>query len=109
MFKLSFFLISLMVITSLRAQEVSKELGKLDPYTSTAVLNELGKKHYDQLAKEHEAKLAELAKAGVLIIRADTAISADKPTRIAFGWPISYGQKLSDKSNIKRDPNVLTL
>jgi hypothetical protein len=107
MFKLSFFL--LFFAASIYGQEVSKELNKLDPFTSTATLDELGKKHYDQLVKEHEAKLSELAKGGVLIIRADTLITADKPVKIAFGWPVSNGQKLSDKSNLKREPNVITL
>ncbi len=109
MAKLSFFLFTLILVTSARAQEVSKELGKLDPFTSTAVLNDLGKKHADQLVKEHEIRLAELAKTGVVIVRSDTSINADKPVKIAFGWPVSYGQKLSDKSNLKRDPNVMIL
>ncbi len=92
-----------------RAQEISKELVKLDPFTASATLDNLGKTHYEQLVKEHEAKLAEMAKAGVVIVRSDTALSVDKPTKIAFAWPVSNGQKLSDKSNIKRDPYTLTL
>jgi hypothetical protein len=107
MFRLSLFL--LLFTVSVYGQEVSKELFKLDPFTATAALDELGKKHYDQLVKEHEAKLSEFAKAGVLIIRADTVINAEKPVKIAFAWPVSYGQKLSDKSNVKRDPNIITL
>lgn len=109
MVKVSLFLITCILVASVHGQEVSKELAKLDPYTATGTLNELGRKHYDQLVKEHETRLAELAKAGILIVRSDTSINADKPVKIAFGWPISYGQKLSDKSNLKRDPNVMIL
>jgi hypothetical protein len=105
-----FLLVALVLsFASARAQEISKELGKLDPNTATSVLDEMGKKHYDQLVKEHEAQLAELAKAGVIIIKADTLINADKPVKIAFNWPVSYGQKLSDKSNLKRPPLTMTL
>lgn len=91
------------------AQEISKELAKLDPFTASAALDNLGKTHYDQLIKEHEAKLADLAKGGVTIIKADVVLSVDKPAKIAFAWPVSAGQKLIDKSNIKRDPYVMTL
>ena len=107
MFKLSFFLIAF--VTSVQAQEISKELAKLDPWTSTAALDDLARKHSDQLAKEHEAKLAELAKSGVIIVKEDMVINADKPMKFAFGWAVSYGQKLSDKSNLKRDPSIFVL
>lgn len=91
------------------AQEISKDLAKLDPYTASATLDNLGKTHYEQLVKDHETKLAELAKAGVVIIKADAVMSVDKPVKIAFAWPVSNGQKLSDKSNVAREPYVMTL
>lgn len=94
---------------SISAQEISKDLAKLDPFTASATLDNLGKTHYEQLVKEHDAKLAELTKAGVVIIKADIVLTVDKPTKIAFAWPVSSGQKLSDKSNIKREPYVITL
>ena len=94
---------------AIAAQDISKDLAKLDPFTATATLDNLGKTHYDQLVKEHEAKLAELAKTDVVIIKADVVMSVEKPVKIAFAWPVSYGQKLSDKSNVKRDPYIMTL
>lgn len=97
------------IAQSIAAQEISKDLVKLDTYTASAILDNLGKTHYDQLVKEHEAKLAELAKSGITIIKADIILSVEKPVKIAFAWPVSLGQKLSDKSNVKRDPYVMTL
>ncbi|MBL7995386.1 hypothetical protein JNM05_08440 [bacterium] len=91
------------------AQDISKDLAKLDPFTASATLDNLGKTHYGQLVKEHEVKLAELAKTDVVIIKADVVLSVEKPVKIAFAWPVSYGQKLADKSNIKRDPYIMTL
>ena len=97
------------VNVAVTAQEISKDLAKLDPYTASATLDNLGKTHYEQLVKDHETKLAELAKAGVVIIKADVVMSVDKPVKIAFAWPVSNGQKLSDKSNVAREPYVMTL
>lgn len=94
---------------SVKAQEVSKELVKLDPLAPSATLESFAKTHYDQLVKEHEAKLAELAKSGVFIVKSDTVLSVDKPLKIAFAWPVSYGQNITDKSNVKRDPYTMTL
>jgi hypothetical protein len=103
-------IIGLLALTfSIKAQEVSKELGKLDPLAPSATLENLAKTHYDQLVKEHDAKLAELAKSGVFIVKSDTVLSVDKPLKIAFAWPVSYGQKLADKSNEKRDPYTIML
>lgn len=95
--------------TAVTAQEISKELAKLDPFTASATLDNMGKTHYEQLVKDHETKLAELAKAGVVIIKADAVMPVDKPVKIAFAWPVSNGQKLSDKSNVAREPYVMTL
>lgn len=95
--------------TALTAQEISKDLAKLDPYTASATLDNMGKTHYEQLVKDHEAKLAELTKAGVVIIKADAVMSVDKPVKIAFAWAVSNGQKLADKSNVVREPYVMTL
>lgn len=99
----------LLMTQTMTAQEISKDLAKLDPFTATETLDNFGKTHHDQLVKEHEAVLAELAKSGVVIITADMVLTVDKPAKIAFAWPVSSGQKLSDKSNVKRDPYIMTL
>lgn len=88
---------------------VAQDLAKLDPNTATDVLDKLGKEHYAKLVKDHEAKLAELEKAGVQIIKADITLTVVKPTQIAFAWPVSSGQKLADKSNVARAPYVMKL
>ncbi|MBX7150032.1 hypothetical protein K1X84_00230 [bacterium] len=87
----------------------AQDLAKLDPNTATDVLDKLGKEHYAKLVKDHEAKLAELEKAGTQIIKADITLTVVKPTPIAFAWPVSSGQKLADKSNVARSPYVMTL
>lgn len=94
---------------SLAAQDLYKELSKLDPNSVTAIVDGFGKKHADQLVNDHTAQLAELEKSGVQIIRGDILLAVDKPTKIAFAWPVAGGQKASDKSVIKRDPYVMTL
>ena len=99
----------LFINLSVTAQEISKDLAKLDPYTASATLDNMGKTHYEQLVKDHETKLAELTKAGVVIIKADVVLTVEKPVKIAFAWPVSNGQKLSDKSNLIREPYVMTL
>ena len=94
---------------SLYGQDVSKQLERLDPGTATVNLDNLGKTHSDQISASHQARLADLIKAGTIIIRQDTMITADKPLKIAFSWPVASGQNLKDKSVIKRDPQIMTL
>ncbi|HMW33244.1 MAG TPA: hypothetical protein PLH27_10755 [bacterium] len=94
---------------SVYAQEVSKQLERLDPGTATANLDNFGKTHSEQITAAHQARLGELIKAGTIIIRQDTMITADKPVKIAFNWPVASGQNLKDKSVVKRDPQVMTL
>lgn len=94
---------------SLAAQDLYKELSKLDPNSVTAVVDGFGKKHADQLVMAHNAQLAELEKSGVQIIRGDIVLTIDQATKIAFAWPVAGGQKASDKSVIQRNPYVMTL
>jgi len=89
----------------LRAQDISK----LDATSQTSMLDQAGRTLYAKLLKDHEAKLAELSKAGVVIVRKDTMLSVDKMTSIAFGWPASNGQKGTDKSNLARAPYTIVL
>lgn len=91
------------------AQDLFKELSKLDPNSVTEVVDGYGKKHADHVVKMHEAKLAELQTAGVQIIRGDIVLNIEQPTRIAFAWPVASGQKLTDKSVLVREPYVMTL
>ncbi len=91
------------------AQEISKELAKLDPGTLSNTLDNLGKIHADQLASEHAARLADLSKAGVVVIRQDTLLNVDKPMQVVFNWPVSYGQQFKNKSEEVRGPFVISL
>jgi hypothetical protein len=101
--------LSILCSLSAAAQDLSRELSKLDPLAQTAIVDDYGKKHAEQLARGHEERLAELEKAGVKLVRADVTLTVDQPMKVAFAWPVAAGQKLSDKSRIQRDPHVFTL
>lgn len=90
-------------ITDLYAQEI-----RLDNNTATATVAKVSQDRDAKLQQEHTARLAELEKAGVQIIKSDVTLTVTAPTKIAFGWVVAGGQG-TDRTRTARSPHVITL
>lgn len=92
-----------------QAQDLDKEIAKLDYTSSAAVMGQIAEQHTKAATAAIQKKQDELKKAGILIITKDTIIAVDKPLKIAFGWPVSAGMKSAGKKIAEREPFTITL
>lgn len=86
----------------------AQDLSKLDANTATSTIEKVSTERDAQFAKERETQLAGLQKDGVQIIKSDVTLNVAAPTKIAFAWAVTGGQK-ADKSRVDRKPFVITL
>jgi hypothetical protein len=81
---------------------------RLDKNTATATLAKVSQDRDAKLQQEHAARLAELEKTGVQVIKSDVTLTVTVATKIAFGWVVAAGQG-SDRMRTARSPHVITL
>jgi len=98
--------IAMLLLTFIGAR--AQDVARLDKNSSTATIVKVSDERDAALQKEHAARLAELEKAGVQIIKSDVTLTVTVPTKIAFAWVVAGGQA-DDRSRIARNPYVLTL
>lgn len=100
-------IMSVAVVGMLNAQDLAKEVAKLDYQTSSAILTQVTDQLKAQYAANLQKKLTEFQKSGVQVILKDTVLTVSKPVKVAFGWPVSAGHKA--KALIEKEPYIFTL
>lgn len=100
-------IMSVAVLGMLNAQDLAKDVAKLDYLTSSAILTQVTDQLKAQYAANLQKKLTEFQKSGIQVILKDTVLTVSKPVKITFGWPVSAGHK--QKALIEKEPHIVTL